>query len=48
MELIIGIMIIVTVGFIIALFVQDRKDKNEIANRHTEYDSDLDWDSMWN
>lgn len=48
MELIVGVMIIATVSFIINLFIQDRKNKNEIANRRTEYDGTLDWDSMWN
>jgi hypothetical protein len=48
MELIVGVVIIATVSFIIELFVQDRKNKDELANRRTEYDGTLDWDSMWN
>ena len=42
MELAIGIIIIVGIVFVNALLTQDR----EIANRHVEYDSALDWDSI--
>lgn len=42
MELIVGIIIIATISFIIELFVQDQKNKDEIANRRTEYDGTLD------
>lgn len=48
MELIVGVIIIAIVCFVIDLFIQDQKNKDEIANRRTEYDGDLDWDSMWN
>jgi hypothetical protein len=43
MELAIGIIIIVSIVFVNALFTQDR----EIANHRAEYDNILDWDPIW-